>query len=303
MSELFANRKLVLTVTCLFLLYSTWGTVYLSIRFALESFPPVMLSGMRYLCAGSVLLLWAFAVKKEGGVPSVRDFRVMAMSSFFMIVVSGALLNISEVYVSSGVTALMLGSIPLWMVVSGWLFGHDPRPSAGVFSGLAGGFAGIIMLGVSAGLQQSGSALGIFCALGSVFGWVAGSLYSKEHRLAVSMVKSLGFQMVMGGAFMLVFAGVTGEYDSFSFSGVSLKSWLSLVHLVVFGSLVGYTCYMWLLFNTPTPVAVSYAYVEPVLAAALGAVFASEPVTGFTAGACALIISSVFFVMKGKHGN
>lgn len=303
MSRLFANKKLVITIVCLFLLYSTWGTVYLFIRFALESFPPVMLSGMRYVCAGSALLIWSFFVKKERRIPTVHDFKVIFLCSFFMITLSGAMLNISEVYISSGVAALLLGSVPLWMVVSEWLSGHEERPSAAVMFGLAGGFIGIVMLGFSAGLEQSGSAFGVFCAFCSVFGWVAGSLYSKNHRLSVPIIKSLGFQMITGGVLMLVFANFIGEYDEFSLSGVSFKSWFAFIHLVVFGSLIGYICYMWLLFNTPTPVAVSHAYVEPVVAVIIGAVFASEVITWGTVWACILIIFSVFFVMKGKHGS
>ncbi|MDE7168720.1 MAG: EamA family transporter [Mucispirillum sp.] len=299
---LVADRKTGLTLFCLTALYMTWGMVYLSIRFALESFPPVMLSGIRYMSAGSIFLIWTFLVKKDKKLPSKKDIITSFVTSLFMIVISGAFLNISGVYIDSGTVALIMGSIPMWIVLVSWLKGYDKRPSFSVFIGLAGGFIGVAALAVSTGITGGkNSVLGIIAIFISIAGWVAGSLYVKGTHTDMPIIKSLGFQMTIGGVIMLLISALIGEWSSFHVEDVTLKSFLSGLHLIFFGSIVGYVCYIWLLYNTPTPIAISYAYAEPVVAVIAGAVFAGEKIGGVTVAACVLIIASVFFVIKGGN--
>lgn len=301
---LIKNRKFALTLFCIVALYSTWGVVYLSIKFALESFPPVLLSSIRYISAGSIFLLWSFFIKKDRVLPNKTQFITIFFASFMMIVIGGAFLNISGLYINSGTIALIMGSIPLWMVVVSWLLGYDNRPSLSVFIGLIGGFIGVGVLAVSTGITGGSSAvLGIITIFISMVGWVAGSLFLKCRHSDMNMIKSLGYQMVTGGLVMFVMSFIIGEWSNFSLSEVTLKAFLSTLHLIFFGSIVGYTCYIWLLYNTPTHIAISYAYAEPVVAVIVGVLFGGEAINHITIFACIFIIISVFFVIRDKSAG
>ena len=298
------NRKFALTLFCIVALYSTWGVVYLSIKFALESFPPVLLSSIRYISAGSIFLLWSFFIKKDRVLPAKSQFITIFFASCMMIVIGGAFLNISGLYINSGTIALIMGSIPLWMVIVSWLIGYDKKPSASVFVGLIGGFIGVGVLAVSTGITGGSNAvLGIITIFISMAGWVAGSIFLKRRHSDMNMIKSLGYQMVTGGLVMFVISFLIGEWVDFYLSEVTLKAFLSTLHLIFFGSIVGYTCYVWLLYNTPTHIAISYAYAEPVVAVIVGALFGGEPINRITIFACVFIIISVFFVIIDKKEN
>lgn len=298
---LIKNKKLALTLFCIVALYSTWGVVYLSIKFALESFPPVLLSSIRYMSAGSVFLLYSFFVKKDRVLPTKSQISTIFFASLMMIVIGGAFLNISGRYINSGTIALIMGSIPLWMVIVSWLLGYDKKPSLSVTVGLIGGFLGVGVLAVSTGVHGGSNAvMGIITLFISMAGWVAGSIYLKRRHSDMYMIKSLGYQMVTGGLVMFVVAFLIGEVSSFNVYDVTLKAFLSTLHLIFFGSIVGYTCYVWLLYNTPTHIAISYAYVEPIVAVIVGALFGGEAINQVTIFACIFIIISVFFVIRDK---
>lgn len=295
------NKKLALTLFCIVALYSTWGVVYLSIKFALESFPPVLLSSIRYMSAGSVFLLYSFFVKKDRVLPTKSQMSTIFFASLMMIVIGGAFLNTSGKYINSGTIALIMGSIPLWMVIVSWLLGYDKKPSLSVTVGLIGGFLGVGVLAVSTGVHGGSNAvMGIITLFISMAGWVAGSIYLKRKHSDMYMIKSLGYQMVTGGLVMFVVAFLIGEVSSFNVYDVTLKAFLSTLHLIFFGSIVGYTCYVWLLYNTPTHIAISYAYVEPIVAVIVGALFGGEAINQVTIFACVFIIISVFFVIRDK---
>lgn len=295
------NKKLALTLFCIVALYSTWGVVYLSIKFALESFPPVLLSSIRYMSAGSVFLLYSFFVKKDRVLPTKSQMSTIFFASLMMIVIGGAFLNTSGKYINSGTIALIMGSIPLWMVIVSWLLGYDKKPSLSVTVGLIGGFLGVGVLAVSTGVHGGSNAvMGIITLFISMAGWVAGSIYLKRRHSDMYMIKSLGYQMVTGGLVMFVVAFLIGEVSSFNVYDVTLKAFLSTLHLIFFGSIVGYTCYVWLLYNTPTHIAISYAYVEPIVAVIVGALFGGEAINQVTIFACVFIIISVFFVIRDK---
>ena len=298
---LIKNRKFALTLFCIAALYSTWGVVYLSIKFALVSFPPVLLSSIRYMSAGSIFLLWSFFIKKDRALPAKTQFITIFFASCMMIVIGGAFLNISGLYINSGTIALLMGSTPLWMVVVSWFLGYDKKPSASVFAGLIGGFIGVGVLAVSTGiLGGSNAVLGIITIFISMAGWVAGSIFLKHRHSDMDMIKSLGFQMVTGGLIMFGISFLTGEWAGFDISEITLKAFLSTLHLIFFFSFIGYTCYVWLLYNTPTHIAISYAYAEPVVAVVVGALFGGEPINRITIFACVFIIISVFFVIRDK---
>ncbi len=304
MSMLMKNRRLVAIIGCCLALYLTWGMVYLTINFALESFPPVLLSAMRFTAAGSLLLGYSILVSKKFRLPKgISEWRVVLWSSFFMIALSGMTLNIGSQYLSSGSVAILAGSLPVWMVVAGYVFRVDPRPSNMVIVGLVVGFAGVVLLVTSLGHSASGSITGVLIIIASLWAWIAGSFYARERPIQLPIFVSLGMQMVVGGLFMFVVAFFIGEYEAFQLANVTPVAFLSYLHLVFFGSVVGYGCYYWLLMNTTTPIATSYAYAEPVVALSLGVILAGEKITSVTILSCALIIGAVFFVTRGKSAR
>ena len=159
-----------------------------------------------------------------------------------MIVIGGAFLNISGLYINSGTIALLMGSTPLWMVVVSWFLGYDKKPSASVFAGLIGGFIGVGVLAVSTGiLGGSNAVLGIITIFISMAGWVAGSIFLKHRHSDMDMIKSLGFQMVTGGLIMFGISFLTGEWAGFDISEITLKAFLRTLHLIFFVSIIAYT--------------------------------------------------------------
>lgn len=299
--QLIKNKRLAIVLFAITALYLTWGVVYLTIRFSLESFPPIMLSAIRYTSAGFIFLMWSFFVKGDRKLPTKRQFKTLIVTSVFMIVIGGAALNISGQYINSGTIALIGGSIPLWVVVTSWALGFDTKPTKSVMFGLVGGFVGVAILAISTGISGGeNTGIGIFAIFCSIAGWVAGSLYIKRKHSDMYIIKSLGYQMFIGGLIMFVLAYIVGEFNTFSWDQVTTKALLSTIHLIFFGSIIGYTCYIWLLYNTPTHIAISYAYVEPVVAVIVGYLFAGEAFTYITLISCIFIILSVFFVVRGN---
>ena len=215
--------------------------------------------------------------------------------------VTGGLIMFGISFLTGEWAGFDISSTPLWMVVVSWFLGYDKKPSASVFAGLIGGFIGVGVLAVSTGiLGGSNAVLGIITIFISMAGWVAGSIFLKHRHSDMDMIKSLGFQMVTGGLIMFGISFLTGEWAGFDISEITLKAFLSTLHLIFFGSIIGYTCYVWLLYNTPTHIAISYAYAEPVVAVVVGALFGGEPINRITIFACVFIIISVFFVIRDK---
>jgi drug/metabolite transporter (DMT)-like permease len=204
-------------------------------------------------------------------------------------------------------TALLIGTVPLWMVLLDWLRPGGVKPSNGVIVGLMLGFIGIALLigpGKLAGgdhVDLVGAAVLILASLS----WATGSLYSRRAQLPVSPLLATAMEMLAGGALLLIASWLAGEWMRFDLSAPSLRSWLALGYLIVFGALVGFTAYIWLL-RVATPAHVStYAYVNPVVAIFLGWAFASEPLTARTLLAAAVIVAAVVIITtyRARGGN
>ncbi len=294
------DKRNALTLICLITTYVSFGLVYLMISFSLETFPPVILSCMRYFAAGVCFLFWAYAVRKERRLPSTGDWRIMLTVASGMMVVKGGFLIYSEVYTPSGIVAVMLGSTPMWMVVFGWLFFHDKKPAPITAAGLLIGFAGVVIITVSAVMQDGRDdhmARGVLLTGIAVLGGTLGSLYSKNKKTGLGTAASFGYQMIFASAVFLAAALLLGEPYSFSFAEVSAKSWLSFAALVLLGSILGFSAYLWLLYNAPSGVSTSYTYVEPILAVAAGVLFGGEKLTFSLVAGCVFIAISVFIII------
>ena len=268
-------------------LYFIWGSTFLAIRFALEGgFPPLLLAATRFLLAGLIL----FSVLRLRGLPnpSLVEWRSGLVMGVLLCGANG-LVVLAERSVSSGMTAVTLASTPLWVALISGLFGR--WPSGRDFIGLAIGFAGVALLQSGAELRQT--PLGAILLLSSAVSWSFGSVISQRLPLAKGLMAS-ATQMTAGGAVLLFGAIVRGERPS---AMPSAAAWASLAYLVIFGSIIAYSAYNYVLAKARPAVATSYAYVNPIVAVALGALLASERFSANALVALALILGGVAVVM------
>ena len=298
------QKHIAQVLGCLTLVYISWGSCFISIKFAIESFPPFMMCGLRMMLAGVLLYLWSWA-RGERNLPTRKDLSQSFILAFFMVFMASGFLAKGQESISSGTAAMILGAVPIWMVLGGWLFCGDPRPSLVQFFGLGTGFAGLILLSVNQTASGTDSGWGILLVLCAAFGWVTGSFLSKKQasETQLSVIQTSGLLMFIGGLQSLVGAAVLGEFSTFSMDSVTPLSAGALLYLVIFGAIIAYTCYFWLLLHTRTVVAISYEYVNPVIGVFLGWLLAGEQVDGVIVTACCLTVLSVFFIVSRKHGS
>ncbi|HSF39744.1 MAG TPA: EamA family transporter, partial [Thermoanaerobaculia bacterium] len=280
--------------------YVIWGSTYLAILFAIETIPPFLMAGARYLTAGTVLYLWA---RFRGAPrPSLTHWRSALIVGAFLLLVGNGGVVWAEQYVESGLAALLISTEPLWIVLLVWLRPGGKKPGLRVVSGLVLGFLGLMLL-VKPGFGGDVPLLGAAVLVLASLSWAWGSLWGQRAKLPESPLLTTGMQMLAGGALLFLASLVTGEPGRFELAQVSMKSVLALGYLVVFGAIVAFTAYVWLM-RVASPVLVStYAYVNPVVAVLLGWAFASEPLTAGTLVAAAVILTGVALITTAQTGG
>jgi drug/metabolite transporter (DMT)-like permease len=280
--------------------YLIWGSTYLAIRFAVETLPPMLMVGARFLIAGGLLLLWARF--REGTVPSARDWRTSAVSGTLMLAGGNGAVVWAEQKLPSGIAALLVAVVPIWMVLLDWLRPGGRRPGAAVFAGLALGLAGLLLL-VGPDALHGGGAVDLASAgvlLAGSLAWAVGSLYTQRAPRATSGSVGSATQMLVGGACSLFVALLLGEPARLDMGHASALSFAALGYLIVFGSLIAFTAYLYMLAHTTAAKAATYAYVNPIVAVLLGWAFASEPVSARTLLAAAVILAGVAIITLGR---
>src|SRR6266571_4183361 len=273
-----AAPKRTLVIIAFAALYLIWGSTYLGIRFAIETIPPLLMAGARFVAAG--LIMYVIAWSQGIGKSSWANWRTSLIIGTCLLLAGNGGVTISEQYIDSGLAALIVAIVPIYIVLLGWATGMAPRPTAIVWLALVGGFVGVgILFWPALRFSSNGGrnpAIGISILLVSSFIWSAGSLYSRTAKHAASPFLTAAHQMLCGGA-LLLFAGVaTGETRRFNPSSISILSVASFVYLVIIGAVVGYTAYIWLLRHCEPAKVATYAYVNPIVAVLLGAAFAGE---------------------------
>lgn len=279
--------------------YVIWGSTYLGIRFAVETIPPFLMAGVRFFIAGSVLYLWLRLRGVPG--PTVRQWKSMSVVGLLLIGVGNGAVSWAEQTVPSGLTALIIALTPLWFVSIEW-FQHAIRPTREVVIGLALGFIGMIVLIDPARITDSGhfDPIGTIVIIIGTIAWAAGSMYSRTAEHPSRPMLGTAMQMLTGGAMLLLVSAFSGEMWSFDISTVSAVSFASLMYLIVFGSLIAFTSYIWLLKES-TPARVStYAYVNPVIAVFLGWLLAGELLNARIGIAAAIIVAGVALITAVK---
>jgi drug/metabolite transporter (DMT)-like permease len=277
-----------------FAVYVCWGMTYLAMRVAVVDVPPHLLSGSRFVFAGLVLYLWARL--RGDAAPTARQWRAAIVIGGFLLLGGNASVAWAEERVPSGLAAVLIAVVPIWMVGLEWAHG-GARPSKRVIAGLLLGLTGVGLLvssraSVGSRVDPRGAVILILASAS----WAWGSVISKSSPLPESRFLATGMEMVGGGLLLLLTAGITGQFAQFKPEQVSGTAALAWGYLVVFGSLVGFTAYIWLLGATSIAKAGTYAYVNPVVAVFLGWLILHEQVTSRMLLAAAVILFGVALV-------
>ena len=283
------------------IVYVVWGSTYLAIRFAIETLPPFLMAGARFLVAGGVLYAWS---RLFGGAarPSAANWRAAAVLGVLLLLAGNGLVVWAEYRVASGIAALVVGIVPCFVVLLEWLRPGGARPTGRVIAGLLLGVAGLAWLLGPDAIMGGGRVdlLGVVALVLASLTWAVGSLYA-QHTAVPSAFLLSGMQMLAGGAALLVLGIALGEPWTFDFTAISARSVFGWVYLIVFGSIVGFSAYIWLL-RVSTPARVStYAYVNPIVAVFLGWLLADEPLTLRTLVAAAVIVSGVVLITRARR--
>lgn len=281
--------------------YVVWGSTYLAIRVAIESLPPLLMAGARFLLAGG--LLYAFMRLRGEPAPERRHWRSTAIVGMALLLFGNGGVVMAERTVPSGVVALLVAMVPMWMVLLEWLRRGGTRPTLRTTVSLVIGFAGMVLLIGPSGLAggQGVDPLGAGLVMMGSIAWAAGSIYSRGAPLPKSPFLATGMEMAWGGVWLLIAGTLRGEWGTVDPSGFTAESVLAFFYLVAFGSLIGFTAYIWLL-GVSSPARVStYAYVNPVVAVFLGWAILGEPLTARVLGAAAVIVAAVAVITMGKR--
>src|SRR5438874_3891175 len=281
-------------------LYLIWGSTYLAILFAIQSIPPFLMAGARFLLAG--LIMFAIA-RTQGPLRSTwAEWRTSIIVGACLLLGGNGGVTISEKFIESGLASLIVATVPIYITLLGWLFGMTPRPAPIVWIGLAGGFLGVaILLGPALRFSGGGErhpAIGMSILLVGSFLWSAGSLYSRTAKHAASPFLASAQQMFCGGLLLMLVGLLVGEPRYFHPSNITSLSLGAFTYLVLIGAIVGYTAYFWLLRHCDPARVATYAYVNPIVAVLLGALFVHESVKLRTLLAAALIIVSVALIIS-----
>lgn len=283
--------------------YVIWGSTYLAIRVAIESLPPLLMAGARFLLAGT--LLYAIMRARGEPAPERRHWGSTALIGMLLLMFGNGGVTLAERTVPSGIAALLVAMVPMWMVLLEWLRPGGTRPTRRTITGLVIGFAGIVLLVGPAGLAGGDRVdpFGAGLVMVGCLAWAAGSIWSRGAVLPRSALLATGMEMAWGGAWLLLAGTVAGEWGSVDPSTFTTRSVLAFLYLVLFGSLVGFTAYIWLL-GVSTPARVStYAYVNPVVAVLLGWALLDEPLSPRILGAAAIIVLAVAVITMGKRAQ
>ena len=279
-----------------FAVYVFWGMTYLAMRVAVEQIPPYLMAGSRFVLAGMILFVWARG--RGDPAPTAQHWRAAAVVGAFLLLGGNASVAWAEQRVPSGLAALLIGVMPIWMVGLEWLR-RGSRPSKQVVAGLLLGAVGVGLLVLPQGGGNGMDLLGAAVLILAAASWAWGSVISKSAPLPKSPFLATSLEMIAGGVLCLMVAALSGELQGFSVADVSSRAALAWLYLVVFGSLVAFTAYIWLLGVTSIAKVGTYAYVNPIVAVLLGWAVLGEPVTRRTIVAAAVILLGVALVNVG----
>lgn len=294
-------RETSLVLVAFAAVYLVWGSTYLAIRIGVESFPPLILAGLRHFTVG--LVLYPALRAKTGIRPSSSNWRAAIVTGALLLFAGNGGVSWAERTVPSGVTALLVATVSLWLVIVDWLRPGGKKPVSRVVMGLLMGFAGLGLLvgpahlGGSERVDPRGATVLVLASLA----WACGSLYSKHGGMPNSAMLGVAMQSLAGGAILLIVGLFAGEFRELHIGAISMRSWLALAYLILFGSGIGFTAYIYILQKSTAARVATYAFVNPVVALFLGWLIAGETITVRTIAAGAVILTAVILVITAPH--
>src|SRR6266478_8027175 len=278
-------------------IYLIWGSTYLAIRYAVETIPPLYTAGLRHLVAGTILLVWCLAKRLR---PTWAQVRASIIIGVFFFLIGHGTLHWAEQKVPSGLASLIIASEPLWVFLLTAIAAKRLRLNATLLAGILLGFGGVgLLMGRSALNSGPGVFVGSLAVILGALSWSVGIVYSRRSHLSGHPLLLSALSLLAGSVQLLLAGTVVGEYRGFSFASVSLRSWLALGYLILFGSVVAFTAYNWLLEHYSPTLVATHTYVNPIVAVLLGWLLANEAVTLNVAMAGAMVIAAVVLVDRG----
>lgn len=277
--------------------YVLWGSTYLALHFVLESMPPFLMASFRFLTAGSIMLLFAKLNKQHW--PAKQEIKNSAVVGILLLVLGNGGVVWAQQYIDSGITALIVTIEPVWVVLLMWFRSTDNKPSPIVWFGIFLGLLGMLVLvgPSSLGSVEQLNPIGVLALLISSISWAVGSVYALNIKLPSSAAMSTGFQMLAAGICLFIIGSSRSEWMNFELSEITNRSILGFLYLIIFGSLIGFTSYSYIVKNAnPTSVS-TYAYVNPVIAVFLGWWIGNERVGMQTLLAAVLLVSAVVIII------
>lgn len=280
-------------------LYIAWGSTYLAIRFAIETIPPLLMASARFLVAGVILYIGMRLAKTPA--PTRQQWGSAAIVGTFLLLGGNGMVVLAEQVVPSGITALLIGTTPFWMTLLGWLWQGERRPSYSTVLGLLLGFVGLVLLvnpfGAAAERVHPWGALAVIAA---TLSWAIGSLWSRRLDQSSSPFMASAMQMIAGGIIILPVASILGEWGRLDLQSISSRSAAALVYLIVFGSLIGFSAYIYVLKHSRPAMAATYAYVNPIIAVLLGWLLAGEKFSAMGLLGGGIIVAAVVLITRNK---
>ncbi len=287
-------------ILAFFAIYVVWGTTYLAIRFAVETIPPLVTAGVRHSVAGVILLSIAWS---RGFRPSKRHFIAGTVLGALFFLIGHGSLHWAEKYIASGLAALLVATEPLWILLVGaamrqqainWLNG----------AGLLLGLAGVAILTSHEFTTRTSLTTAIVAVLIGAGSWAVGVCVSPRLRLPEHLVGRAAVPLLCGAPMLLIAAGLTGEFSAVHWSAISTRSWLGLAYLIVFGSVIAFTAYSWLLQHCSATLVATHTFVNPLVAVLVGWLWASEPLNFRVIAATAVILAAIILIQRGdRHAN
>jgi drug/metabolite transporter (DMT)-like permease len=281
--------------------YLLWGATFFAIRIGIESFPPLILAGLRHLSVG--LVFYPIFRRVSGERPTLSQWRTTIITGVLLLLCGNGTVSWAEKIIPSGVAALLVATVTLWMVLVDWFRPGGTRPAPRVLVGLVLGFAGMALLvgPKHLGGSERISPIGALALVLASLAWAVGSIYSKHHPIPNSAMLGVAMQTIAGGTALLIVAGVSGEFRELHLGAVTLRSWLALGYLAVFGSALGFSAYVYILKHGAAAHVATYAFVNPVVALFLGWLLGGETLSLRTILASAVILTAVILVITMPH--
>jgi drug/metabolite transporter (DMT)-like permease len=285
--------------------YIVWGSTYFFISRALHGFPPFLLGAIRFIIAALIMMIWA--IWKKENLMDWESIKLAAVSGFLVLFIGNGVVIFVEQYVGSAWVAIIISAAPLWYVVYDKPHWRENFASKSILTGLFLGFIGIFLLflpNISSSYKTDRNPYERFALFALIVGsmsWVIGSLYAKYKKTDAPATVNTSWQMFFAGIYFLIGAGITGEFTTFQLAAVPMEAWYSLFYLVIFGSILAYSCFVWLMENRSPAQVSTYAYVNPVVAVLLGVFLASEHVNSLQIAGLIVILLSVLLINLNKY--